>query len=265
MSREALASGRAQRITQRSRKDGSLVNVEMLMAALMIDGEHTGYYVIYHDITELQRARQEAEEATQAKSAFLATMSHEIRTPMNAVIGMTGLLLDTDLDPEQTGFAQVISSSGDALLHIIDDILDYSKIEAGRLELESHPFDLRDCVESALEIVAPRAVGKDVELACLIEDDVPAFVVGDSTRLRQVLLNLLSNAVKFTEQRRDRRQRSARRSPGRPSSRFETPASGSRRTGCTGSSSRSARSMPRRPAATAAPGSAWRSRSASSS
>ncbi len=194
-----LSSGRAQRITQRSRKDGSLVNVEMLMAALTIDGEHTGYYVIYHDITELQRARQEAEEATQAKSAFLATMSHEIRTPMNGVIGMTGLLLDTDLDPEQRGFAQVISSSGDALLHIIDDILDYSKIEAGRLELESHPFDLRDCVESALEIVAPRAVGKDIELACLIEDDVPAFVIGDSTRLRQVLLNLLSNAIKFTE------------------------------------------------------------------
>jgi PAS domain S-box-containing protein len=199
VSHEALSTGRAQRITRRSRKDGSLVNVEMLMAALTIDGEHTGYYVIYHDITELQRARQEAEEATQAKSAFLATMSHEIRTPMNGVIGMTGLLLDTDLDPEQKGFAQVISSSGDALLHVIDDILDYSKIEAGRLELESHPFDLRDCVESALEIVAPRAVGKDVELACLIEDDVPAFVIGDSTRLRQVLLNLLSNAIKFTE------------------------------------------------------------------
>ena len=199
VSHEALSTGRAQRITQRSRKDGSLVNVEMLMAALTIDGEHTGYYVIYHDITELQRARQEAEEATQAKSVFLATMSHEIRTPMNGVIGMTGLLLDTDLDPEQKGFAQVIASSGDALLHIIDDILDYSKIEAGRLELEAQPFDLRDCVESALEIVAPRAVGKDIELACLMEDDVPAFVIGDSTRLRQVLLNLLSNAIKFTE------------------------------------------------------------------
>ena len=103
VAREALSSGRAQRITQRSRKDGSLVDVEMLMAALTIDGEHTGYYVIYHDITELQRTRQKAEEATLAKSAFLATMSHEIRTPMNAVIGMTGLLLDTDLDPGAEG------------------------------------------------------------------------------------------------------------------------------------------------------------------
>ncbi len=200
VTREALELGRAQRITQRTRKDGSMVDVEMLMVSLVIEDEHTGYYVMYHDISDLQRARKEAEAATEVKSAFLATMSHEIRTPMNAVIGMTGLLLDTDLDDEQRGFAQVISSSGDALLHIIDDILDYSKIEAGRLELDAHPFDLRECIEGALEILAPRAADKNVELGCLFAADVPTAVIGDSARLRQVLLNLLSNAVKFTEQ-----------------------------------------------------------------
>jgi PAS domain S-box-containing protein len=199
ITREAMAIGRAQRITRRRRKDGTLVDVELMLVPLTSESAHVGFLGIYHDVTELQRAREEAEAATQAKSAFLATMSHEIRTPMNAVIGMTDLLLGTELTGEQREFAEVVHSSGDALLHVIDDILDYSKIEAGKLDLEHEPFNLRDCVEGALDIVAPRAWEKELELGCLIDDDAPAGIVGDEARLRQVLLNLLSNAVKFTE------------------------------------------------------------------
>ena len=199
ITREALKTGRAQRITRRRRRDGTLVDVELMLVPLTADGSHAGFLAMYHDVTELQRARQEAEAATQAKSAFLATMSHEIRTPMNAVIGMTDLLLGTDLTGEQREFAEVVHSSGDALLHVIDDILDYSKIEAGKLDLEHEPFSLRDCVEGALDIVAPRAWEKELELGCLIDEAAPSGIVGDEARLRQVLLNLLSNAVKFTD------------------------------------------------------------------
>ncbi|MCF6286624.1 MAG: ATP-binding protein, partial [Candidatus Hydrogenedentes bacterium] len=150
------------------------------------------------DMEQIRQLARAAEQASEAKSRFVANMSHEIRTPLNGITGILEMLAETTLDEEQREFTEIMRSSADALLLIINDILDFSKMEAGKLDLEYIDFDFRTCVESAAEMLSFKAMGKGIELAVLMQPDLPKRVNGDPGRLRQILLNLLSNALKFT-------------------------------------------------------------------
>lgn len=188
-------------------KDGSILPFHQSFSGIRNGrGELVGLVGVAVDLTErkqaeaaLIKAKMDAEEAARAKSDFLANMSHEIRTPLNAIIGMTSLLLEETQTAEQRDCLEVIGTNGDALLTIINDILDYSKIESNRAVLEEHPFDLSECVEESLDLVGINAAKKGINLAYVIDKNVPERIIGDPGKLRQVLGNLLSNAVKFTE------------------------------------------------------------------
>jgi two-component system, sensor histidine kinase and response regulator len=201
-----LRGERVHLVTRRNRSDGSLVDVEIHSVPLGSEGKRKGGLLLYQDITErksaeeaMRHAKEAAEAASNAKSEFLANMSHEIRTPMNGILGMTELTLETDLNPEQREYLSMVKTSADSLLVLLNDILDFSKIEAGKLDLDLAPFPLRESLGETLKILGIRAHQKSLELAWQVADDVPEYVVGDLSRLRQIVVNLIGNALKFTQ------------------------------------------------------------------